>query len=601
MRFCLVLALLLLPGIALAEEAVERQVPVVEGLVLDGIDDEAGWKSAVVLKGEEIELRDPKVGLFATHPYVRVVVDGGRLWLALSLPEPVGPGVGFSAMVAPAGVASAKDATWLAFAPQSIRSPRYVARSPRGAGRQTIRLAAALGDPNPISWSVEAAVPLADLGLEDPNAPLRLAVAVRSRDASILGWVPAGSAFAPPTTWATLLPPEGGWPLDGEVVFDLANAKAEDEADVVRLAAWKRYVVASSLRIGEIMKMVGRVDALQDEGDPEAIRSTVRETLVLPLDEVLRLRPDLEIAHVFRAEVLAALGDLAEAREALARAPSLLEAQFARAFHVEALARIRAPLGEPSDWAKAFDALRLAREGDPDDLSKGGLDFAEGLLRLAHGEAATAHALLAPLAERFPFDAAIVLAAERAAKAVDLEARERQYQAREGDLPRLRVETSEGVFEVVLFEDDAPNTVRNLVWLAQNGFYDGKQVTRTVPFLGVQAGDSTGKATDPGPGYAIPTEPPAGPMKRQRMPLRGALLMLAPSPNQEGARFFVLTGTSLRLAGNFVVFGRVAQGMEVVDRLRPGAAVEKVTVLRTRPGVTYRPRTVAGVEAPVPR
>jgi peptidylprolyl isomerase len=99
-----------------------------------------------------------------------------------------------------------------------------------------------------------------------------------------------------------------------------------------------------------------------------------------------------------------------------------------------------------------------------------------------------------------------------------------------------------------------------------------------------------------GPCYAIRTEP------SKRKPFRGVIAM-ARSANKdtEGSQFFLTTGTAANLEGDYSVFGRIVEGQEVADRLVKDVTIERVEVLRTRPGTTYRPVTKGGEPAPEPK
>ena len=143
------LLLLLGGGVAGADEAP----------MLDGRLDDAAWAEAQVL--EVGALAD-----VAGTARVLVLPRAGELWIGVEVPEPPGPGMGFSAMIAPEGIERAADAVSLAYAPQDPRSPAYVARGTRGVGRAHYRMRAAAHVTGRTTWSVEAAVPLAVNGLK---------------------------------------------------------------------------------------------------------------------------------------------------------------------------------------------------------------------------------------------------------------------------------------------------------------------------------------------------------------------------------------------------------------------------------------------------
>jgi cyclophilin family peptidyl-prolyl cis-trans isomerase len=117
------------------------------------------------------------------------------------------------------------------------------------------------------------------------------------------------------------------------------------------------------------------------------------------------------------------------------------------------------------------------------------------------------------------------------------------------------------VIRVELFPDDAPKTVENFETLARDGFYDGVIFHRVIPNFMIQGGDPTGTGTG-GPGYTFEDEP------NDRHVVRGALAMANAGPNTNGSQFFVVTADACPwLDGKHTVFGRVVEGMDVVDEI----------------------------------
>jgi len=144
--------------------------------------------------------------------------------------------------------------------------------------------------------------------------------------------------------------------------------------------------------------------------------------------------------------------------------------------------------------------------------------------------------------------------------------------------------TSEGPIEIELFTDDAPKTVENFTTLATDGFYDGLTFHRVIPDFMVQAGCPRGDGTG-GPGYQFDDEQSGHPVAR------GALAMANAGPNTNGSQFFIVTaGECPWLDGKHTVFGRVTDGLEVVDRI---SLVERDR--RDRP---HNPITIDRVELP---
>jgi cyclophilin family peptidyl-prolyl cis-trans isomerase len=121
--------------------------------------------------------------------------------------------------------------------------------------------------------------------------------------------------------------------------------------------------------------------------------------------------------------------------------------------------------------------------------------------------------------------------------------------------------TTQGAIELELFEADAPKTVQNFVGLARDGFYDGISFHRVIPEFMVQGGCPKGDGTG-GPGYEFEDEPNDHPI------VRGALAMANRGPDTNGSQFFIVSAEACPwLDGKHTVFGRVSDGMDVVDRI----------------------------------
>jgi len=121
--------------------------------------------------------------------------------------------------------------------------------------------------------------------------------------------------------------------------------------------------------------------------------------------------------------------------------------------------------------------------------------------------------------------------------------------------------TNHGPIVIELFPDDAPKTVANFEKLAGDGFYDGVIFHRVIPDFMIQGGDPTGTGSG-GPGYQFEDE-----FNDQKV-VRGALAMANAGPNTNGSQFFIVTADACPwLDGKHTVFGRVTDGMDVVDTI----------------------------------
>jgi peptidyl-prolyl cis-trans isomerase B (cyclophilin B) len=126
---------------------------------------------------------------------------------------------------------------------------------------------------------------------------------------------------------------------------------------------------------------------------------------------------------------------------------------------------------------------------------------------------------------------------------------------------RAKLHTNHGDVDVELFDEDAPKTVENFVKLAQDGFYDGVVFHRVIEDFMIQGGDPTGTGMG-GPGYTFEDE------FNDHKVERGALAMANAGPNTNGSQFFIVTTEAAPwLDGKHTVFGRVAEGMDVVDEI----------------------------------
>ena len=123
------------------------------------------------------------------------------------------------------------------------------------------------------------------------------------------------------------------------------------------------------------------------------------------------------------------------------------------------------------------------------------------------------------------------------------------------------MQTSEGPITLELFDDDAPKTVANFRKLAAEGFYDGLTFHRVIKDFMIQGGCPEGTGTG-GPGYTFEDEINAHKL------VRGALAMANAGPNTNGSQFFLVTAQACPwLDGKHTVFGRVVEGMDVIDTL----------------------------------
>ncbi|MDW7774785.1 MAG: peptidylprolyl isomerase [Methanosarcinales archaeon] len=132
--------------------------------------------------------------------------------------------------------------------------------------------------------------------------------------------------------------------------------------------------------------------------------------------------------------------------------------------------------------------------------------------------------------------------------------------------------TDKGNIVLELFEKDAPNTVANFVKLINEGFYDGLKFHRVISNFMIQGGCPIGNGTG-GPGYKIKCE--INPRKH----LKGTLSMAHAGKDTGGSQFFITHSPQPHLDGVHTVFGQVIEGMDVVNKIKQGDVMKKVTVV----------------------
>ena len=131
-----------------------------------------------------------------------------------------------------------------------------------------------------------------------------------------------------------------------------------------------------------------------------------------------------------------------------------------------------------------------------------------------------------------------------------------------------------GDIVIELFDKEAPGTVQNFVDLINKGFYNGLRFHRVIPGFVAQGRCPNGNGTG-GPVYTIKDELVGNPHKHER----GALSMAHRGPNTGGSQFFIVYEPQPHLDGVHTVFGKVIEGMDVVDGIHQGDIMETVEVI----------------------
>ncbi len=142
-------------------------------------------------------------------------------------------------------------------------------------------------------------------------------------------------------------------------------------------------------------------------------------------------------------------------------------------------------------------------------------------------------------------------------------------------LPEVEIRTSRGNIRLELFEDDAPNMVANFINLIEKGFYNGLTFHRVIPQFMIQGGCPDGSGSG-GPGYRFKDE------FSNRTHERGVISMANAGPNTNGSQFFITHVPCDWLDGKHAVFGKVLDGIEVVDAIKQKDKINEIVVLQKR-------------------
>ena len=143
-------------------------------------------------------------------------------------------------------------------------------------------------------------------------------------------------------------------------------------------------------------------------------------------------------------------------------------------------------------------------------------------------------------------------------------------------MTKAKINTSKGTMEVELYDNDAPKTVENFISLIEKGFYNGLTFHRVLPDFVIQGGcpDGTGAG---GPGYSIDCELAGG----NQFHDKGVLSMAHAGRNTGGSQFFICHSRSntAHLDRNHTCFGKVVEGVDVIDDIRGGDKIIKMEVV----------------------
>jgi len=144
-------------------------------------------------------------------------------------------------------------------------------------------------------------------------------------------------------------------------------------------------------------------------------------------------------------------------------------------------------------------------------------------------------------------------------------------------MKQAKIKTEKGEMLVTFYENDAPIAVANFVKLAESGFYDGLTFHRVLPNFVIQGGCPEGSGRG-GPGWTIQCELDGDNQYHDR----GVLSMAHAGRNTGGSQFFICHSrdNTSHLDRNHTCFGKVVEGLDVIDLIRQGDKIEKIEVLQ---------------------
>lgn len=143
-------------------------------------------------------------------------------------------------------------------------------------------------------------------------------------------------------------------------------------------------------------------------------------------------------------------------------------------------------------------------------------------------------------------------------------------------MKQAEIHTAKGMMKVTFYDNDAPGTVDNFITLAKKGFYNGLTFHRVIPDFVIQGGCPNGNGAG-GPGYNIKCELDGDNQYHDR----GVLSMAHAGRNTGGSQFFIChsRNNTSHLDRNHTCFGKVTEGLEVIDLIRQGDRIERIDII----------------------
>ena len=142
-------------------------------------------------------------------------------------------------------------------------------------------------------------------------------------------------------------------------------------------------------------------------------------------------------------------------------------------------------------------------------------------------------------------------------------------------MKKAEIHTQNGILKIEFYQEDAPNTVQNFIDLTNKGFYDGLTFHRVIPDFVIQGGCPEGTGAG-GPGYSIDCELSGNNQYHDK----GVLSMAHAGKNTGGSQFFIChsRANTAHLDRKHTCFGKVIEGLTVIDMIKQGDVMEKVVI-----------------------
>lgn len=146
-----------------------------------------------------------------------------------------------------------------------------------------------------------------------------------------------------------------------------------------------------------------------------------------------------------------------------------------------------------------------------------------------------------------------------------------------------------GAIVIELYKDKAPNTVNNFISLVKEGFYDENNFHRLVPGFVLQGGDPTGIGTG-GPGYSIKGEFSNNGDQQNDLKHEKGIISMARSQSKDsaGSQFFIMLDQSPHLDGDYAAFGKVIDGLEIIEEIEKKEVVDDATTGKLKKNIIIK-------------